>query len=326
MVEQDSRVAYLYLHAPQHSNFGTRAVWIRNLIKGPLVLSDQEMQMGIPPVLPRTYCATPDGSPPLKTDKLRFVWFEEGNGVALLEDEDIIAVIPPWSGMESFHGYSRECRTENPICWPMPQQSHLEVRVRRAAQYWKNWEQLNPFKTYQEDFLGALAERWPELDRYFSIDGNKWPPKGVQCFKDGADLVAVTIGLGLCSMPNVELATENPSAIRRIELAMRIPSEADLESLLGWISGLANFPWHQFTWLGHGHTSSLPPGLLDGFEAVFFCHDQFSTQPIKAKPIQDDPVNLLWLVPVSASEADASQADERGSEALVGQLVKQSRV
>ena len=147
IVEQDGRVVYLYLSGSEE--FGVRACWVRNLVEGPLALSQAEMLQGLPPVLPRIHCHTNQPGPVPKAEELRVVWFTEGNGLALLEGEELLAVIPPWSGIDGFHGYARDCASENEICWPMPESGALQERIALAAQTWETWRTGTPFAQIQ---------------------------------------------------------------------------------------------------------------------------------------------------------------------------------
>ncbi len=334
LVEQDHRTAYLYLHSKQNPSFGTKAVWIRNLIRGPLIFSDEDLQMGIPPVLPRTYCSQPDGGEPLVSERIKLIWFEEGNGVALLEDDDMIAIIPPWSGFDGFHGYARDCRTENQVCWPLPQQTHLTTRIRRAAQYWELWESNNPFQSEQPRLIAQLESHLGTTGRYFSIDGNQWPPRGLQFFEQHGRITMSSIGLSLCSMPNVELSVDNPAAIRRIELAMQIDAgdQNAAETCGKWLSSAASYPWRHMTWLGHRHTFPLSDDVRQcighQFVAAVLIDNQFLENAIRFDAFYGDPVNLIWMVPIRQNELDMIQKseEENGFESVFEQLKNEHRL
>ena len=343
MVQQDGRTAYLYLHSPNNSSFGTRAVWLRNFSRGPLVVSPTELQQGVPPMLPRTHCRHPDGQAPLQSEDLRLVWVEEGNGVALYEDDELLAVLPPWSGLDGFSGYARDCRSEHHLCWPLPQSEHLQLRLSRARQFWKQWESANPFAAYQQRWLNHLdlhmdPAGWQQ-GAYFAMDQGQWPPRGLQTYVGEAnssdEAILVTVGLGLTAMPCVELALDDPSKARRIELAVRLGAgsrhelEDSLPRVASWISGLARYPWEHITWIGHGHTGTSavdaeakkllirdpsrkqPADPANGLEqtaepmAYLYVHDQ--KMPVALEPMQQagDPVNLLWIVPLEHSQLQA---------------------
>ena len=129
IIQHDDRTVYFYLNGEEA--FGTRAVWVRNLAEAPYVINQDEMQDGLPPMMPRTHCRSPKGLPIPKAECLKIVWLEEGSGAALFDDDELIAVIPPWSGIDGFHGYSFECTAESPIAWPLP--DHDQLRDSRSG-------------------------------------------------------------------------------------------------------------------------------------------------------------------------------------------------
>ena len=327
MVQQDSRSCYLYLHAPKNPSFGTRAAWVRNLVKGPLVLNRDDMDSGIPPLLPRTYCAHPQGGAALDSTSLRLVWLEEGNGVALLEDDDVLAIIPPWSGLDGFHSYARDCRIKNELCSPLHQESHLLTRVHNGDLYWKRWLEEKPFQDFQPAWIGKLSTSLGTAEQYYSIDGGKWPPRGIQAFQSlDQPACAVTVGMSLCSMPNVELSVEQPAGIRRIELGVQIPPDADNASILRWMSGLSHYPWTSFSWFGHGDTSRIPEGLFGEYAGVFFCHDRHRQNLVDSIRFQDEPINLLWLIPIYKNEMESLSNNLVRSPEFVAHLIDEGRL
>ena len=402
LVQQDSQAAYLYLHSPQNSEFGTRAVWVRNLKRGPLVVSQSDMQSGIAPLLPRTHCHHPDGKPPLDARNLELVWFEEGNGVALYEQGELLAVLPPWSGMDGFAGYARDCRSEHLLCWPLPQAEHLQRRIINARQYWQLWQTSNPFADYQEQWLERIkqqvsvaAERCTKglvhqrvngqasLGKYYAIDGGKWPPRGLQCCSlpcdsltnparaDDSDnlsnlsSVLVSVGMGLTAMPNVEMSLEQPALARRAELAIRFGLESVPENesavtteIAQWLSGIVGYPWQQLTWIGHGHTGTmtLSPraaravagslveshgagaqnGALSGEAAessedpvtvpFLYVNDRRVEPSMPTMRQFDDPVNLLWVVPLTREELQSRLAEKVTTEQLLDALSQSGRL
>jgi len=190
IVQHDNRVVYFYLngHTVDGQNrFGTRAAWVRNLIEAPYVLDEDEARAGTAPLLPRTCCKQTKPEPMLDPDRLEIVWFEEGNGAALRykqsdrADVETLAVIPPWSGLEGFHGYAAGCVAESPLCWPMPDNPKLQQRIEAAAEFWTACQSNeHPFTRLQPEILtaydqafGSAREKSSEQGSYFSIDGGK---------------------------------------------------------------------------------------------------------------------------------------------------------
>src|SRR5262245_41805915 len=122
IVESDGHAVYFYLFFPDLSEPETkvRTCWVRNLKPAPVDEQIQAMKSGHAPMLPATFCRHPGGDQPLQSESLDIVWFEEGNGAALLESGKLLSVIPPWSGQKGFSGYARDCVAEHHLCWPMP--------------------------------------------------------------------------------------------------------------------------------------------------------------------------------------------------------------
>lgn len=319
IVQHDGRTIYLYLNqSPEKGKkFGTRACWVRNLSIGPFVINEDEMKNGVPPMLPRTDCVNRDGQPLPDPDQLSIVWFEEGNGVALIEtdndgNDQTLAIIPPWSGLEGFHGYSAQCAMETPLCWPMPDNPKLEQRIEQAREFWASFSSdAEPFHQLQSSLLDIYKTRFGTEDtepEYFTIDGGSFPPRGLVHYRTGENLIMATVGMSLCPQPAVELFNDQPFLLRRIELAIKLPiSIADkpeqLENVSQQICNLAGYPWRNFTWLGAGHTCQLT-GVSENCDTALLVNDSDLTRKDHQEPpeFRRDPTNLLWLIPISARQ------------------------
>jgi len=303
------------------------------------VINTDDMKIGAAPMLPRTHCKSPIPSPLPCPENLKVVWFEEGNGAALLEAAAdgawlTIAVIPPWSGADGFWGYTAECAGESELCWPLPDNPNLQNRIDRADVFWTSFAgspdlfaQWQPqlLACYQQHFFREASlkkTRDPSGDaattstsaaatnvteridesagmKYYSIGGNKFPPRGLVHLKTKTHHILVTVAMSLCPQPNVELYTETPSHFRRIELAITLPlatSDATIELISKTISRLAAYPWQQITWFGHGHTVQFS-GLIPKVETATLISDRQrnSENPIQLPAFRGDPVNLLWI-------------------------------
>ncbi len=124
VVEDDDRTIYFYLNfveQAQHPDTKVKTCWVRNRLPAPDQYEPTEMMRGVAPMLPAEYCVDAGPGEPLEASELRVVWFEEGDGAALLDDDDVLAVIPAWSGLiGDFQGYARDCSKESKLCWPLP--------------------------------------------------------------------------------------------------------------------------------------------------------------------------------------------------------------
>ncbi|MEM9413103.1 MAG: suppressor of fused domain protein [Planctomycetota bacterium] len=325
IVQHDHRTIYFYLNGDE--SFGTRACWVRNLVQGPYVINQDDLQSGTPPLLPRTHCRT-SGPLPLPDPKdLHIVWFEEGNAAALFEKEQLIAVIPPWSGVDGFHGYALECVGESSIVWPLFQQESLLKRIHNAIQFWSQCgnESEHPFAQLQPKLLEAYNDRFGSEHTYYSLDGGNFPPRGAIAFDQTDELVILTVGMSFRPMPNVEMAVEQPAILRRIELGIRLPkknSVGPIEPVLEQLSGLVAYPWIRQTWFGHGHTCQFD-GFKDWFGSSFDTGQLITSQQLTvwkslAMPeFRSDPIQLLWIVPTTSEDAQAFSRGELDVDDLI---------
>ena len=96
IVEQDDRVAYLYLWGAEHTQYGTKTCWIRNLKPAPQKALYPD---GMAPIPSQAECKFPEGQAPLDKEKLHIVWTEEGDGAALFEGNELLTIIPSWGSM-----------------------------------------------------------------------------------------------------------------------------------------------------------------------------------------------------------------------------------
>lgn len=315
IVEQDGRTVYFYLQGSPA--FGTRACWVANLQSGPLEFSLADLQHGQPPLLPRVHCIDPRPTPLPDTESLQVVWFEAGDGAALLQNGQPVAVIPPWSGLDGFHGYARNCASENRICWPMPVEE-LTARIRQAQQFWQGWIDRPHFREWQPAALAALEKRFGPVEQYFSIDGGSFPPRGLALLHGSDGRVLVTVGMSLCPQPTPLSDGLPPNWHPHVELGLRPPSGADgglVRNLAGRISSLAAIPWQNQTWIGAGHTCELlkePPECecavvrLDG-ESGSDGPPAWRLPAIPlsagAPPATESGPRLLWLEPQTRAKA-----------------------
>jgi len=242
IVEHDGRAVYFYINerqtgerqaddsaSGQTGQFGMRACWVRNLDRGPLVLNKAHMNQGMAPMMPRNDCVDSELHSLPDPDSLSIVWFEEGNGAALLEfdsqsqQQTTIAVIPPWSGVDGFFGYASNCAHESPLAWPMPENKSLQLRIERASEFWSSFtKDSSPFLLLQRELIEAYDNCFGKENQkqYYAIDGGKFPPRGLIRYETKSKTVLLTVGMALCPQPSVELSIESPSELRRIEITI----------------------------------------------------------------------------------------------------------
>jgi hypothetical protein len=327
-VEDNGRVVYFYLHFLENGEpqGDMRACWVRNRVPGTARLEVDDMDQGQAPLMPASDCAHPQGAAPLKADALRIVWFEEGNGAALLEGDSILAIIPPWSGEGGFWGFARDCTSaENPLAWPLTAENALHDRVRRAEEYWRMWDVEDFWRKFASALIEPLEARLGEHSHYYGIDRNEWPPKALLRFDLPEHYILITVGVSLLPQPAVERYVEDPAPHRRIELAAAIDRQCPEKEVMrmgSYLSGQSRYPWTCWNWLGDGHTmpcDSFPKTCGgDEFPAALLCAQPPGAPQFEWPAFRGDPINLLWFLPITRRERD--WAEEHSSSELLEKL------
>ena len=328
LVKAENDSVHFYLHGRSDTGFGLRSVWVRNLRPAPAGFDEQNIQAGVQPMMPAATCAHPHGAPKPDQLQLRVVWFEEGDAAALLENDQVIAAIPAWSGQGGFHGYARDCTAQSPLAWPLREATAIYERVARAEEFWRAWEMgSSPWETIQDVFLRAYERAFGKHTRYWAIDGGEWPPKAIAMFETADAVIFLTLGVSIRPMPKVEMTFEDPSPHRRIELGValdrRLVTDATAHDVVAYMSAQSELPWHSFTWLGHGHTVQCEPCPVGGggdekFAAMVLLNEPTGAPKIAMPAYRGDPANLLWMTPITAAEWNVAQ--EQGSGEVIKRL------
>lgn len=326
IIDQDERVSYLYLRATNNEALGVKTCWVRNFVKAPEKLDVAGMREGIPPMLPRANCRYPKGQPPLDPQRLEIVWLPEGDGVAVLENGEMLASIPPWGGSGDFSGYARDCVGKSQFCWGLEDPSVYNHRIAAAKEYWASWDQdPSPWALCQDVFLAAYEKVLGPHACYFGIDRDEWPPRALIRVDHGDRVYLLTLGISLRPQPVAEMYVEDAAQHRRFEMAACFSSTVADElimKLADYIAAQSDFPWRQFTFLAHGHTIGCDtfesdPTLYE-HSALLLVKDPAGAPRFELPTMNGDPVSLLWLVPITQSERELAQ--EEGSKGLLPQM------
>jgi len=324
IVEQDDRVAYLYLVADDDLGFPMRACWIRNLEPAPTRMDVRALHEGLPPMMPEGACAHPSGAPPLDPRRLRVVWFEEGDGVALvdeLDDDELLAVIPGLGWANGVPGFARDCVDERPLAWPLRDEGWLRDRVECALDFWESWQDGDIWPELQDAFVTTYEATFGAHDRYYAIDGGQWPPRALLRIPTDEAWILVTLGVCIRPQPSVSYHSANPRDLQRIELGMAIARDTDdltLRRAMTYLSSQSGYPWQVYEWLGEGHTCPCDafPAVGDrpGFPYALLTGAPAGAPTLSVPDYRGDLTNLLWVVPIT--EAERALAMASGSEVL----------
>ena len=340
VVESDDEVCYFYLFAAPDTRLGMKSVWVGNRSRAPQALEIERPRSGSPSRNPARHCRHTAGRAAPAAEDLRVVWLPEGNGAALYERDEILAIIPPWSGIKGFYGYARDAIGDGPVAWELDPNNVLIERFKQAQSYWRQWDGNELWPSIQSAQLSRIekvfdvyfprnsGEADPATDvtggrhtKYYAIDGDKWPPKAMVRFEWKGRTVLVTVGVALRPQPNVEMATETPEQLRRIELGVVLPGNWSEEAVQGferYISAQSGLPWDKYTWLGPGHTIRCDYWQNPDYTAALLQREHSGASQVALEKFLGDPVNLLWFVPISEEERQV--AINQGSERLKSHL------
>jgi hypothetical protein len=286
--------------------------------------------------MPSAHTKFPDGRPVPEPSALTALWLEEGDGAAILEDGELLAVLPGWAGISRrMPGYSRDIIGQTPFGWSLDDALEgLGPRTEQSARFWQWRADEQAWARFQQAMLGHLLARLGPGGRYWDVGGGKQPLVGVsERPLTGYRDFTVLSTIGMCSqrMPVIEQFTEDVGGEARIELAIAttLPS-AEAARIFLW---LAQYPWRAVTWFGAGHSirwyhepATFPLG--GGNEGVLLLDDPGQligpeVPDLSGFAFAGEPVRWLWILPIT--ERERQLAKERGASSLITQLAAQRR-
>ncbi len=333
VVECDGWTTAAYLYDPAEP---IAATWIANHHRAPAGVDLDLLDAGQAPAMPEGYTKHPEGLPPFDPKALRAVWFEEGDGVAVLDGDDLLAVIPGWADMsKGMPGYSRDVIGQTPFGWSLDEALEgLGPRVREAIDFWR-WR-LDPqaWAQFQQGMLGHLLARLGPGARYWDVSEGRQPLVGVSERPPGGHrdfTVVTTVGMSCQRMPVIEQTEQGAAGRAKIELAVATTLPGNqVGRIFRW---LAQYPWREVSWIGSGHTLAWHHGpasfpLGGGNEAVLFLDNPGlllgpRVPDLSGFTVAGEPVTWLWMIPITNRER--LFAESRGASSLVNQMASQSR-
>lgn len=173
-VETDGVTTAAYLRDVRDTVIG--AAWIANHQPASPGLDLSRLNAGLAPVMPSTRTLHPEGQSALDPKSLQVVWFEEGDGAAVLESGAPLCVIPVWSDMSrGIPGYSRYATAQGPFAFPLAEEiEEFEPRIRQAQGFWEWCRTEGAWAGFQQSALGHLLSRlgpgghyWHDVGRQF---------------------------------------------------------------------------------------------------------------------------------------------------------------
>lgn len=318
---------YLYLEdlvSPTPAT--TSAVWIANYLPAPTG-KDAESPPGTPPRMGAGGTRFPEGCPDLGR-AMGLVWFEEGDAVAVVDAEGVLAAIPGWAGRSDFYGYSRYARGRTGLAWELTRDATqaLEAKVVESRDFW-SWRTTDGWAEVRGTGLAHLEGRIGPQEAAWPLGTSPFPELIATRHRVGDSPVWVTVTTGLSAqrMPGVEQYVDQPETAARIELAIArsMPDQAGAELL----SSLATIPFNRCTWLGEGHTIGGARGNYPAFgpdkAAVLLTTTpppgQHHVPPdLRGLSRRGDPVTYLWVMVID--EDTFRMARGRDARAALGHL------
>ena len=331
-VEFDGVTTAAYLHDETST---VAATWVANHVPAPASPDPSRLEAGQAPIMPSGHTKLPEGRPPIEPGTLEPLWFEEGDGVAVMENGKLLAAIPGWSdARRGMPGYSRDILGQTPFGWSLDDAMEgLGPRVDRARAYWQWRSDERSWGVFQQEVLGHL-ERLGPGGHYWDASMGKQPLAGISERAPGGNrpyTMLSTVGMSCQRMPGVERLVQDPGSYARIELAMATTMPPALAArVFLW---LAPYPWRAVTWFGPGHSvrwhdepATFPLG--GGHQAVLLLDDPAGLPGPAAPDLSGfsfggDPVRWLWVLPIS--EEERVIAKEQGSASLISRLAGQDR-
>ena len=333
VVECDGSTTAAYLH---DTTTAIAATWIANHHKAPATTDLASLGSGQAPEMPAEHTKHPQGRPLLEPDSLRALWLEEGDGVAILEEDELLAVIPGWSDMsKGMPGYSRDVIGQTPFGWSLDDAMEgLGPRVAAAEDFWRWRADSDAWAGFRQAVLGHLLSRLGPGARYWDVGGGKQPAVGVSERPPTAQrpyTVLSTAGMCCQRMPGIEQTGDDAGTRARIELAIAttLPSTNAARIFL-W---LAQYPWREVTWLSAGRTvpwyhepATFPLG--SGNDAVLLLDKPGvllgpDVPDLSGFSFSGEAARWLWVVPIT--ERERLIARDRGSASHITQLAAQRR-
>lgn len=313
IVENDGRTIYFYLWNGDTSASEMRVGWVQNLGRPAEARDAAAMDSGHAPENPIAFCRDPDGVAAPEAASLKVSWLPDGSGAALRVDGVIHAVVPPQPPGQRVVSLSRHAAEDSALARVLRADDPLVQAFDEADAYWTLWEDERFCVAAGEAILAQYESSWGAPANHFSIDNGQWPPRNLVQTHVGDWEVFATVGLSLVPQPNVPRSgPRGPETYRRLELAALIPvgwSEERRAPVVQQLAQMAWFPWAKFTWLGHGHTFTLAFSEADGWESCMLMTGPLPIEKPRLGPVQGDPVNLVFLLPVAKQEVERAKVE-----------------
>lgn len=283
--------------------------WVRNHIEDYSNEVDLSVsQDGYSPIVPGLLCNHPQGKTSLNPEDLECIWFEDGNGAALLEKNEILCIISSWTG-KNFPAYSKDCIKENSLATPLTEDNVLIKVVRKAQEFREFILTEGPLESLVDERYELLENHFGKCVNSYKIETYKPLLGRVLRFEQGDTTYLLTFSTSLVMQPTVELYSDSPEDFRRVEFGLAIKTNElnkSTEQILNFFSMIIMMPWDNISWIGHGHTTEcfkvFSSNNLFPYGVFINSRKEQTLPQINFPDFRGDHVNLLWITPITQEE------------------------
>lgn len=321
VLECSNDCIYLYSY-PHEEDQDLKTLWVANTKKRDTLENGikSDMENGDQPYMPIKFCNQNAYISEYENEEdWKLQWGLDQNSIAVYYKNSLIAVMPEWSGIKEFSGYSSGVSAETAMAWPLLPDNEQITRFVSESEFLDSWND-DTWPQFQSRVLSIYGQFMPGSNRYFAADGGKWPPLGLICNSSDDTQFWATVGMSLLPMPVFGMTYEDPEMYRRIELAMLINNNIDTMPLGSYLAAQARYPWLYGTHFDHGHT--IPCQQLKEIGsgmAYMLIIDKASFLPeMDSSVFRDSATRLLFMVPIYKSEQEF--AENSGSAALLQKM------
>jgi len=313
ILEYENDCIYLYSYPHNDKSLMAKSLWIANTKKRIFSKTNikDDAKKGLQPYMPKKFCKNEGFIKDYKNNENWFLqWGLDQNSIAVYFKDKIIAILPEWSGLDGFYGYSLGCNETTPLAWPLIKNNEEINRFIKEKTFLDLWDN-SIWVEYQKIILSTYDLLYQDKTKYFAADGGKWPPLGIHYSKSSKVEFLATVGMSQLPMPLLEMEKDFSEDSRYIELALLFNHVDDYTPLAKYLSGQATFPWYHGTYFNHGHTIPCRELSEVGSNATFMLLIENAPflPKIPASFAGKTSRRLLFMIPIYESELNYIKAN-----------------
>ena len=305
LAEKTENAVYFYLFYPLRKNgHNLKACWVCNCREAPERLdAGDKLSM-----MPQGGFRHAPGGMTVSPEGLHITWLPDGDSAVLLQNGEVLAVIPPKAGLYDFPGFSRYAAGQNCYAWELPPEhaAYWKEQAHAAEALWRESHTSAFWQGMQNKHLTVLNEFFGKNTGYYAIDDGKYPLRAViEGNRDGVTY-GFTAFLSIFPQPEIEAFIRGAEEHRRIEFGFAAEDAVSGVKMQAYncFMAMAKAICRDTVFFAHGHTNTWEG--IPGFCAFLFVN----ARAVRGLPAPEygsfagDPINLLWAVPVTREEYD----------------------